>query len=115
MMQTTERLDLAIVIVNYNVSALLRRCLLTVLAAQGDLRVAVCVVDNASTDDSVAMLRAEFAELALIANQTNVGYAAANNQGLRYFRVLQNAGPRYALLLNPDTEVPANALECLID
>ncbi len=115
MIQNIDRLDLAIVIVNYNVSALLRRCLQSVFAAQGDLRLGVCVVDNASTDDSVAMIRAEFSELSLIANPSNLGYPAANNQGLRQLGVLHNAAPRYALLLNPDTEVPGDAFTTLID
>ncbi len=101
--------DLAIVIVNYNVSALLRRCLQTVMASGGELRFAVCVVDNASTDDSVAMVREQFPEVLLIANEVNVGYPAANNQGLRALGVGSSREPRYALLLNPDTEVPPNA------
>ena len=90
-MQEGERasavLDLAIVIVNYNVAGLLRRCLETVLASEGDFSFEVCVVDNASTDESVTMVRDIFPEsdfpVRLIANEENVGYPAANNQGLR--------------------------------
>ena len=77
--------DLAIVIVNYNTSTLLRDCLYSVFASTGGLRLGVCVVDNASPDDSVAMARAEFPQVHVIANQQNVGYPRANNQGLRYF------------------------------
>ncbi len=83
--QPTAPSDLAIVIVNYNTSGLLRDCLKSVFAGTGDLDLAVCVVDNASPDDSVAMMRAEFPHVHLIANTENVGYPAANNQGLRYF------------------------------
>lgn len=107
------QLDLAIVIVNYNVCSLLRRCLQTIYASQGDARLAVCVVDNQSTDDSVAMARAEFPQAQVIANQENVGYPAANNQGLRLFGFGDGAAdplPRYALLLNPDTELPPTTL-----
>lgn len=107
-------LDLAIVIVNYNVAALLRRCLQSVFASEGDLRFRVCVVDNASPDDSVQMVRAEFPQVLLIANRTNVGYPAANNQGLRALRVEEDGGPRYALLLNPDTELPPDALATFV-
>jgi len=78
-------LDLAIVIVNYNTVALLRDCLRSIFASSGDLRTAVCVVDNASPDDSVAMVRDEFPQVHVIANAENVGYPAANNQGLRHF------------------------------
>lgn len=101
--------DLAIVIVNYNVAALLRRCLQSVLDSDDTLSIAVCVVDNASKDESVALVRDEFPDVTLIANQVNVGYPAANNQGLRVLNVGAENGPRYALLLNPDTEVPSNA------
>jgi len=127
-------LDLAIVIVNYNTSALLRDCLASVFASTEGLRLGVCVVDNASPDDSVAMARSEFPQVHVIANAENVGYPRANNQGLRYFgfedRPLQpdsrggqqvppsntesgssGAGlPRFALLLNPDTVLPPSAL-----
>lgn len=130
-------LDLAIIIVNYNTSALLRDCLRSLYAS--DLRglsMAVCVVDNISSDDSVAMVRAEFPQAHLIVNAENVGYPQANNQGLRYFGFgaaftphpsphlgreepdisPQDGGaggaslPRFALLLNPDTALPPTAL-----
>ena len=103
--------DLAIVIVNYNVAPLLRRCLHSVLDSTGRRAFQVCIVDNNSSDDSVAMVRAEFPQVTLIANQINVGYPAANNQGLRALGVGSGAKgePRYALLLNPDTEVPPDA------
>ncbi len=109
-------LDLAIVIVNYNTSALLRDCLRSVFASTGGLRLAVCVVDNASPDDSVAVVRAEFPAVRVIANRQNAGYPAANNQGLRAFGfgVDPTPGladlPRFALLLNPDTVLPPAAL-----
>lgn len=107
-------MDLAVVIVNYNVSGLLRRCLETVFASEGAFTYRVCVVDNCSADDSVAMVRAEFPQVDLIANEENVGYPAANNQGLRALGVAGDAPPRYALLLNPDTEVPPDAFARLL-
>ena len=82
---SSSPLDLAIVIVNYNTTALLRDCLRSVFASTGGLRLGVSVVDNASPDDSVAMARAEFPQVHVIANQQNVGYPRANNQGLCYF------------------------------
>ncbi len=119
-------LDLAIIIVNYNTSSLLRDCLQSVYASEGQLSMAVCVVDNASPDDSVPMVRAEFPQAHVIANAENAGYPQANNQGLRLFGFRapgdavhgQPAGdlpgserlPRYALLLNPDTVLPTTAL-----
>jgi GT2 family glycosyltransferase len=63
----------------------------------------VIVVDNASADGSAAMVRAEFPEALLIANEENRGYAAANNQGI------ERAVGAFVMLLNPDTEVPGPA------
>jgi N-acetylglucosaminyl-diphospho-decaprenol L-rhamnosyltransferase len=110
-------LDLAIVILNYNTCDLLRNCLHSLQAQPPSLRVGVCVVDNASTDDSVAMLRHEFPNVHLIVNQANIGYSAGNNVGLRRFgfgRTPAASTPRYALLLNPDTLVPPGALAAMV-
>ena len=110
-------LDLAIVIVNYNVCNLLRRCLASVHRSIGDISYAVCVVDNNSPDDSVEIVRREFPDVHLIANKENVGYPTANNQGLKALGVEDEPGkrPRYSLLLNPDTEVPPDCFSHLIE
>lgn len=108
--------DLGIVIVNWNTRDYLRRCLQTVFASEGGLDTRVVVVDNGSTDSSAEMVAAEFPAALLISGHGNVGYPAGNNLGLR---ALGYAGapdqtaldaPRYALLLNPDTELPPRAL-----
>ncbi len=109
----TAQTDIGIVIVNWNTRDLLRGCLHSL--AQGDGRVVrrVVVVDNASSDGSAAMVRAEFPDVILIENAQNTGYAAANNLGLRQLGFGQPSAedaPRYALLLNPDTELPSDAL-----
>ena len=110
--------DLAIIIVNYNTSALLRDCLRSVYASKGDFSMRVCVVDNASNDDSVAMVKREFPNVDLIASNINAGYPAGNNLGLRHVG-FGNASaptdtPRYALLLNPDTVLPPTALNDML-
>jgi len=109
-------IDLAIVIVNYNTCQLLRSCLQSIRQGKGDYEIKVCVVDNASTDDSVLMVQTEFPEIDLIANQTNDGFASANNRGLRHFGFDQAeiACPRYALLLNPDTKLPPESLQTML-
>ncbi len=101
--------DLSIVIVSWNVKDLLRRCLC--LAAESltcekgrNLSAQIIVVDNASTDGSVEMLREEFPHVFPVANEENVGFTGGNNQGLAV------SDGRYALLLNPDTEVVGDAL-----
>ncbi|MBN1179821.1 MAG: glycosyltransferase family 2 protein [Anaerolineae bacterium] len=103
--------DVGIVIVSYNTRDLLRTCLETVYASQGGVSYQVCVVDNASPDDSAAMVATAFPQAMLIANPENVGYPAANNQGLRALGFPDQAhAPRFALLLNPDTELPPDGL-----
>lgn len=113
---------LGIVIVSYNTCDLLRACLRSVYASRGDFSFQVCVVDNNSADDSAEMVAAEFPEALLIANDQNLGYPAANNQGLKAFGFAQSgrsaSGPEpppFALLLNSDTEVPADGLAAMLD
>jgi GT2 family glycosyltransferase len=103
--------DLGIVIVNYNTRDLLRTCLQTVYASQGDFTFEVCVVDNHSTDGSAEMVAEEFPQVHRIVNAENRGYPAANNQGLRFLGYPDGPdAPRFALLLNPDTELPPDGL-----
>lgn len=106
--------DLGIVILNWNTSTLLKRCLETVYASTGDFSYHVVVVDNNSPDDSAEMVRRDFPQVELIVSEVNGGYSYGNNLGLRALGY-KNPGrapdaPRYALLLNPDTEVPPDAL-----
>jgi len=108
-------IDLGIVIVNWNTRDLLKTCLETVFASQGDFSFKVVVVDNASSDDSLAMVRAHFPDVELIASDVNGGYPFGNNLGLKAlgYRAAGDVdpeAPRYALLLNPDTEVPPESL-----
>jgi len=65
-------------------------------------------VDNASSDGSVEMVRAEFPQVRLIANERNLGFTRGNNQGLALSR------GRYVLFLNPDTEVVGDALATMV-
>jgi hypothetical protein len=125
-------IDLSIIIVSWNVRDLLRRCLhsitnnrLPITDNQSpitdnqspitdnqspitDYRLETIVVDNASHDGSVEMVRTEYPHVRLIANVTNRGFTGGNNDGLHIAR------GRYVLLLNPDTEVIGNALATLV-
>ena len=94
-----EKMQLSVIIVNYNVKHYLEQCLESVSRASQGLQVEVFVVDNLSTDGSVTYLKERFPEVHFIANQENVGFARANNQAIRI------STGRYVLLLNPDTIV----------
>ncbi len=99
---------LSVVIVSYNVSPFLEQCLLSVRRAMEGIKGEVWVVDNASTDDSVAMVQHRFPEVRLLVNAENVGFAVANNQAIRCSQ------GEYVLLLNPDTLVEEGTFErCL--
>jgi GT2 family glycosyltransferase len=97
-------LDLSIVIVNWNTRGLLQNCLESVLRTVHDLIYEVIVVDNASADGSVAMLRDLLPRVVIIANNENRGFGAANNQA---FQVMKG---RYACLLNTDTVLTEGAV-----
>lgn len=107
--------DLGIVIVNWNTADELERCLETVFASEGDISYRVVVVDNDSTDGSPDMVREKFPRAELLETGKNLGYPKGNNVGLRHLGYhgiakVDADAPRYALLLNPDTELPSTAL-----
>ena len=97
-------MDISVIIVSWNTKDLLRQCLLSVVSSTERLEHEIYVVDNASTDGSADMVRDEFSEVILIANDSNLGFAAANNQALRLARA------KYVLLLNPDTILSQDCL-----
>lgn len=106
--------DLGIVIVNWNTVDYLKKCLDTVTQSEGDFTYRVVVVDNASTDGSPDMVRRHFPDVELIVSEVNGGFSYGNNIGLRALGYcgagdVRADAPRYALLLNPDTEVPPTA------
>jgi GT2 family glycosyltransferase len=99
--------QVSIVIVSWNVSALLRLCLRSIERVAPELSREVVVVDNASADDSVAMVRAEFPSVKLISSRENLGFARGNNLALDHVR------GRFVFFLNPDTELWPGCLEKL--
>jgi GT2 family glycosyltransferase len=121
----SEPIDLSIVIVNWNVCALLERCLHSILGRaepDGDApgvwrieapglpsyRIEVIVVDCASSDGSVEMVRRVYPSVTLYASDENLGYTGGNNLGMRASR------GRYVLVLNPDTELLGAALPAMV-
>ena len=136
---------LAVVILNYNRGDLLRACLRSIEQAQSRHDVQVWVVDNASADDSVSVVRNEFPTVRLLVSERNGGFAAGNNLALREIMgphpltpspvasdgrggidltsplptLATGEGPGvradYIMLLNNDTEVASGTLDALVD
>lgn len=98
-------MDLSIIIVNWNGLTVLRDCLASIYALQHGVEFEVIVVDNNSSDDSVAMVRRDFPAVRVLCNSRNLGFAAGNNCGFSIAR------GRYVLLLNSDTLVLPGALD----
>lgn len=99
---------ISIVIVSYNVRAYLVQCIESVRKALHGIDGEIVVVDNCSSDDTVAELR-KHPDVRLIANKENVGFARANNQAIR------QTESEYVLLLNPDTVVYEPTLRGCLD
>jgi len=102
-------MDLSIIIVNWNVKDLLEKCLTSIYKETQDIDFEVIVVDNASADGSVEMVKEKFPQAKLIANKENKWFAGGNNQGL------QMAQGDLILLLNPDTVVLDGAVDKMVE
>lgn len=103
-----EPIRLSVIIVNYNVQHFLEQALSSIIKACRNISAEIIVVDNASVDGSVALVKEKFSEITLIANTENVGFSKANNQGIRL------ATGDYILLINPDTVVEEDCFEKII-
>lgn len=101
--------SIAVAIVNYNTRDLLARCLDALFAQDVSVSFEVWVADNASRDDSVAMLAERYPQVKVIANTENLGFAEANNQ------IMREAQAESFFLLNTDTEIRPGALQALWD
>ena len=99
-------MELSIVIVNYNTRDFLEACLTSLQSCT--LTHEIIVVDNASHDGSVKMVRDSFPHVRLLAQDHNTWFCGGNNLGI------QAASGEYVLLLNPDTVVEIGALEQLV-
>lgn len=100
-------IDLSVVIVTWNNKELLSKCLTSIFKYLINNRYEVIVVDNASEDGSVEMVRKYFPQAKLIRNKVNLRYAGGNNVGI------QKAKGRYVLLLNNDTLLVDSSLSKL--
>ncbi len=104
-------MDISIIIPSFNTKALLDRCLNSISESLKDssLKYEIIVVDNASADGTIQLLKTKYPRVIKLFNKTNVGYGKANNQGI------QKAHGKHILLLNSDIKVLDGAIESLYE
>lgn len=105
-------MDISIIIVNWNVQSLLHQCLKSIFVFSQNVKFEIIVVDNNSHDGSVQMLNEltyDHKNLKVIFNDKNLGFAKANNQGLKM------AKGNYVLFMNPDMEFVENTPKLLMN
>jgi GT2 family glycosyltransferase len=100
--------QISVIIVSYNVSEFLYQCLLSVIRATVNIECEIFVVDNASVDGSVQMIKKHYPQVSIIENSENVGFAAANNQAMKLTQ------GDFLVLLNPDTIVQEDTFSTMI-
>jgi GT2 family glycosyltransferase len=103
-------IKVSIIVISFNTRPLTLACLKFIFGSRPKINFEVIVVDNASEDGSVQALRKlRVKNLRLIANKKNLGFAKANNQGIRLSK------GEYVILLNSDTQVKKGAIDKLVD
>jgi GT2 family glycosyltransferase len=102
-------MELSIIVVSWNTRQLLQECLESIYKNTTAISYEIIVIDNASNDGSVEMVRSLFGNVIIVENKENLGFAKANNIAFPL------AVGRYVLLLNSDTLVQPNALDFAVD
>jgi len=98
-------MDLTAIIVNFNTGHLLPSCVSALRAAATAFDLKIVLVDNASRDNSLDIIRQQLSDCHLIANAINVGFGRANNQALEHVE------GEFVLLLNTDAMVAPDSLD----
>jgi O-antigen biosynthesis protein len=102
-------MTLSVIIVNYNVRQFLENALASIVRALEGIEGEVIVVDNASDDGSVEMVREKYPAVRVLANSENIGFARANNLAFK------EARGEWLLLINPDTVVQEDTLRVMLE
>lgn len=102
-------MDLSIVIVNWNAKDYIDRCISSLIENIKDIDYEIIVVDNASSDGSVELIRSKYDEVTLMESDLNLGFAKGNNVGIN------QASGKYIALINSDISIHNNCFRLLID
>lgn len=98
-----------VIVVSYNSGNYIERCINSVIKMTENVIFDIIVVDNASGDNSVDLIKSKFPGIRLIENKPNAGFAKAVNQAVK------ESDADYIFLLNPDTILMNNALKVFTD
>jgi GT2 family glycosyltransferase len=98
----------SVCVANYNGGEVIGRCLESILAQETSATIEILVHDDASTDDSLALIRQRFPQVTLVCSEDNVGFCRANN------RLAARARGDYLLLLNNDAWLEPDAVATLL-
>ena len=109
MIENIKTIEVSIVIVNYNSFDLLNKCIASLIEFTEKVSCEIIVIDNNSSIGNVDDVVSYFDEITLIKNIKNVGFGAANNQGLKI------AKGKYVLFLNNDTILLENTIKKVFD
>ena len=101
--------DVAILIVTYNSAEQIEVCLRSAIRERQNVSQQIIVLDNNSTDETVAIIRRDFPQVTLLTPGKNLGFAAGVNEAARH------ADAEFLLLLNPDTEVLDHAIDRVVE
>lgn len=109
----TKKIDLSIIILNYNSGDYLQKCLKSIADSElGNYQIETIIVDNCSTDKSIDLAREiKCPNTQFLILNNNRGFAAGNNQGLK----VSDSQSKYVLFLNPDTLVEKNTFKAMLD
>jgi GT2 family glycosyltransferase len=104
-----DKTDVSFIIVNWNTKDLVLQCIDSLLSKKGNYTQEIIVVDNASVDGSSDAIKEKYPEVQLIQNSQNLGFAKANNIGIKKSKGM------YVCLLNSDIQVLDNTISFMIN
>lgn len=101
----------AIIIVTYNSEHFIIKCLHSIQKNNYKYK-KIIIIDNNSSDKTIAVIKKEFPQVTIIENDNNLGFAAANNIAVRF--ISKKFNPKYIMLLNPDTCIKSDFIKSAV-